>query len=166
MNFKYDVCPYVKKEKKTLQKWYRTGYRSVDFAPKGILKVLPVLHCCLGAYLLPKASTATECSWLSVLGAMPPRFLCDSLSSNQSWGPRLLLRLQQVPRCPGVPGRKADCCENVQQPHSTDSAACSSQFLTSSARKEKNELQCDTCRSGTNCCGLQNILNSLDYCFF
>lgn len=98
--------------------------------------------------------------------AMPTRFLFGALFSSQSWGQRFLLRLQHVPRCPGVPGKKAVCCENEHQHHSTDSSVCNSQFLTCSARKQKKELQCNTCTSGINCCGLQTSLNFLDYCFF
>ena len=98
--------------------------------------------------------------------SMPPRLLCGSLSSNQSWGPRLLLRLQQVPRCPGVPGRKADCCENERQPHSQIQLRAVHSSSHALPGRRKNELQYDACRSGTNCYGLQNIFNSLDYCFF
>lgn len=141
MNFKYDVCPYVKKEKKTLQKWHRTGYWSVDFTPEGILKVLPVLHCCLKAYLLPKASAVTECSWLSVLGAV----LLLRASSLALWlfvfqsklgaeAPAEAAAGPQMPRC----ARKESwLLWKWASAPLTDSAACSSQFLTCSARKEK-----------------------------
>lgn len=64
---------------------------------------------------------------------------------------------------PGVPGMETFCLENRHHLHWTNS--CSSQFLTCSARKGEDELQCDISVSDTHCCCLQNSLN-LAYCCF